>query len=172
MNGSFHSQVRAWESPASTEHTWDCSYTVAPGVSGDGEGADSRATQTDSQPFFICENAFHWPLQDSIVRNSHRGSNPVRPVWQSRFHRSLSGQRSQYGLRGLGTSGGDRWVLGRRGSGVSRHYHPQLPSEWSLSPIIDMTLTLPVKVTKQPYMVLSACLRHFDEIIVPLIQHK
>lgn len=91
----------------STEHTWDCSYTMAPGVSWGREGADSRAAQTDSRPFFTCENAIHRPLQDSIALSPHRGSDPARPVWQSRFHRPLSGQRSHFGLRGARTS---KWM--------------------------------------------------------------
>ncbi|GAA6099444.1 uncharacterized [Tachysurus ichikawai] len=77
---------------------------MAPGVSWGREGADIRATQTDSRPFFTCENAIHQPLQDSIALSPHRGSDPARPVWQSRFHRPLSGQRSHFGLRGARTS--------------------------------------------------------------------
>lgn len=43
---------------------------------------------------------FIGPSRTVSQLSPHRGSNPARPVWQSRFHRSLSGWRSQYGLRG------------------------------------------------------------------------
>lgn len=115
VKGSFQSQVRAWESltqsiPETAVTLWRLESQEM------GRGADSRAAQTDSQSFFVCENAFHWPLQDSIVRNSHRGSNLARPVWQSRFHRPLSGRRSQYGLRGLGLrTGGSHRMEGQWG---------------------------------------------------------